>query len=129
MDQQEYRKKRNEKALRHILANPEKASARLQVRCAMALGILVRRPCACGSEKSEAHHSDYSKPLEVEWMCRPCHNREHHGEFCKNGHPRTKENTYVYTRGGYRAQACRPCDTEKKRRKRSKHRVDSVSAP
>lgn len=23
------------------------------------------------------HHPDYSKPLEVVWMCRPCHLAEH----------------------------------------------------
>ena len=30
--------------------------------------------------RSEAHHRDYSKPLEVEWLCRPCHDDEHRHE-------------------------------------------------
>lgn len=41
-------------------------------------GKLVQQPCAvCGAEKTEMHHHDYSKPLEVEWLCRPCHMRTH----------------------------------------------------
>ncbi len=41
-------------------------------------GILKRLPCEkCGKQKSEAHHDDYSKPLEVIWFCHTCH-MEHH---------------------------------------------------
>ena len=40
-------------------------------------GKLVKVPCDCGSEKVEMHHEDYSKPLDVEFMCRPCHLERH----------------------------------------------------
>ena len=29
----------------------------------------------CGNQKSEAHHEDYSKPLEIQWLC-----KKHHAE-------------------------------------------------
>ena len=41
-------------------------------------GKLVRAPCErCGDEKSQMHHPDYSQPLLVRWLCRPCHLAEH----------------------------------------------------
>lgn len=41
-------------------------------------GDLVRQPCIrCGAEKSVAHHEDYDKPLEVMWLCQPCHKQRH----------------------------------------------------
>ena len=48
------------------------------VRRAIAKELLVRLPCCrCGSEKSVAHHEDYDKPLEVMWLCQPCHKQRH----------------------------------------------------
>jgi len=38
-------------------------------------------PCEiCGCEKSEAHHDDYSRPLDVRWLCR-VHHLMHHGNY------------------------------------------------
>lgn len=35
----------------------------------------------CGREGYvDGHHHDYSKPLDVEWLCRPCHIAHHHGD-------------------------------------------------
>lgn len=51
-------------------------------RAQIALGNAVRdrrikRPDTCQrcgiAGRIEAHHADYSKPLEVEWLCKPCH--------------------------------------------------------
>lgn len=39
---------------------------------------LERKPCEmCGEERSDAHHDDYSKPLEVRWLCRKHHMELH----------------------------------------------------
>lgn len=59
--------------------NPTKAKARNAVTNAIRDGRLVKQPCAkCRATKGiQAHHHDYSKALEVEWLCRPCHLNEH----------------------------------------------------
>jgi len=45
---------------------------------AIKSGQLVRQPCLrCGNEKSLAHHEDYDKPLDVMWLCQPCHKQRH----------------------------------------------------
>ena len=57
-----------------------KTNARLQVHRAIQKGDLVR-PDECGAChkecKPEGHHSDYNKPLMVEWLCATCHGKEH----------------------------------------------------
>lgn len=57
---------------------PEKYKARTAVRNAIRDGRLVKEPCrVCGDTNSEAHHNDYSKYLDVEWLCFK-HHRKHH---------------------------------------------------
>lgn len=54
--------------------NPEKVKAHWTINNAIRYGKIVRQPCInCGNTKSHAHHSDYSKPLDVIWLCHNCH--------------------------------------------------------
>lgn len=49
-----------------------------KVARAIKSGELVREPCIrCGEAKSLAHHEDYDKPLDVMWLCQPCHKQRH----------------------------------------------------
>lgn len=62
--------------------NPEKAKARDAVNNAIRDGRLRKEPCFhCGSKtKIEAHHRDYLKPLDVQWVCFKCHREREHGQ-------------------------------------------------
>lgn len=59
--------------------NPEKRKAHHAVAAAIRDGRLERQPCeTCGTtENVHAHHDDYSKPLDVRWLCASDHAAEH----------------------------------------------------
>jgi ribosomal protein S27AE len=45
---------------------------------AISRGKLVKEKCeVCGAEKTQAHHDDYNKPLEIRWLCKKCHTEWH----------------------------------------------------
>ena len=60
--------------------HPEKRRAHWYLNYAIWKGKLTK-PEVCprcgGSGIIDGHHPDYSKPLEVEFLCRPCHLNEH----------------------------------------------------
>lgn len=66
---------------RHCELTPEskkRANARSYANRYIKYGILKKEPCSnCGDEKAEMHHEDYDKPLQVKWLCRPCHLQHH----------------------------------------------------
>lgn len=73
-----YLRGRVERAKRAKEKFPHKYRARLTARMAISKGTLMRLPCeVCGGEKVHAHHDDYSKPLDVRWLCAKHHNELH----------------------------------------------------
>lgn len=66
---------------------PLQRAARVLVGNALRDGKLTRQPCeVCGSAKAQAHHGDYSKPLDVRWLC-----STHHAEWHKHNTPKCPE--------------------------------------
>ena len=69
---------------REYIKRPEtliKQNCRKMVQLALQFGMLIRpNHCSkCGKEAfTEAHHMDYTKPLDVDWLCKQCHENEHH---------------------------------------------------
>jgi hypothetical protein len=59
---------------------PLKAAAQRTVYDALRTGEMTR-PDACSACgvlcKPHGHHDDYTKPLAVRWLCRPCHTAHH----------------------------------------------------
>lgn len=77
---------RVEKQREHRRAEPEKHLARNKVQYALRSGKMLRgTECFfCSSaENLQAHHHDYSKPLDVFWLCSKCHGKLHtiNGDF------------------------------------------------
>ena len=61
--------------------NRFKHNARKKVLRALQKGTLIKpSECeVCGLELPlQAHHHDYSKPLDVQWVCIQCHENIHH---------------------------------------------------
>lgn len=107
-------------------ANKHKDFARGQVLRALESGALVRPSVCSKCEAStfiEAHHPDYSKPLEIEWLCIPCHRAIHRKTHCKHGHEYTPENTYWRKNGTRICGECARIEARNRLRiKRSKDR-------
>ncbi len=58
--------------------HPLRFKVRKAVSNAIQVGHLVPQPCeVCGEGKTQAHHDDYNKPLEVRWLCHKHHCKEH----------------------------------------------------
>lgn len=95
MDEDRHRKSNKEYMRRAYQGNPDKVRAYWRTRTENDLQKLkarrllnsavrhgkIQRPMCC--ERCGAvgmvygHHSDYSKPLDVEWLCADCHGEQH----------------------------------------------------
>ena len=76
----EVKKKRAQLDKKCALLHPEKYKARYMAKNAITQGKLKRKSCqVCGEENAQAHHEDYSKPLDITWLCFK-HHIEVHGK-------------------------------------------------
>ena len=77
---------KNKERLKHSAAvtkawraeDSRRQKAHSAVSNAIKKGTLIRRSCErCNCEKTVAHHDDYDFPLDVMWLCQPCHKQRH----------------------------------------------------
>lgn len=57
-----------------------KHRARWALSNAIRDGRAERKPCEVCGKKAQAHHHDYSKPLDVRWLCFKHHRELEHGQ-------------------------------------------------
>jgi hypothetical protein len=80
-DDPEFREQVKEGGRQGRKKHPQKIRARNLLNRAVNSG-RVHRPLCCSrcggdSRRIEAHHHDYTKPLDVTWFCSACHKKEH----------------------------------------------------
>ena len=69
-----YKESRRRTSRKQRALHPERHAANNSVNNAIRAGRLRKKPCeVCGDKKVQAHHDDYSKPLEVRWLCHTHH--------------------------------------------------------
>ena len=58
--------------------NPEKYKCGYLTSNAIRDKRIFKKPCqVCGNINVEAHHKDYAKPFDIEWLCRKHHLQKH----------------------------------------------------
>lgn len=80
--QRKYRRENLEKTVawhrRYRKENPDKCHARARINNLICGGKIIRGDCeVCGAPNAQAHHDDYSKPLDVRWFCATHHKMYH----------------------------------------------------
>lgn len=63
---------------RRTQEHPERVKAVWMVNNAVKWGHMKKHPCfVCGEIKTQGHHADYSRPLDVVWLCKKHHVETH----------------------------------------------------
>lgn len=76
--QHRHKAKLNEWQMRYYRNNREKKLAHSRANHAVKIGVLEKQPCSqCNAPTADKHHHDYSRPLDIVWLCRKCHKAEH----------------------------------------------------
>lgn len=73
--------KNGPKKIRPKSTEKERIRAKSKVRTAVQQGKLISHDVCekCGGTSNvEAHHENYSEPLNVVWLCRSCHMKRHY---------------------------------------------------
>ena len=73
------RKKRNPTSRSKITLEEQvlRTTCREKLWRKIKTGKIQKQPCGICGEKGQAHHPDYNKPYDVEWLC-DAHHRERH---------------------------------------------------
>jgi hypothetical protein len=74
------RKKMNASAQRWRSRNRRKAQIQIEIMTLKKYGFIKASKICTDCQKeveTEGHHEDYDKPLDLVWLCRPCHKRRH----------------------------------------------------
>lgn len=76
---------RNELIKKYHQKYPERGKAQYLLKRAILKEEIKREPCiVCESPKVHGHHEDYSKPLEVIWLCSIHHKAIHNSRSLLN---------------------------------------------
>ncbi len=81
-NQEKNRVQQNIRVEKYNKNHPERPKARVTANNAVRDGKIEQQPCEvidC-TEKAEKHHEDYSKPLDVRWLCKKHHTLLHRKE-------------------------------------------------
>lgn len=79
--QRSYPEKKKEYITRYRKKYPDKHKAHNIISNALRDGKILKSKCWCGSEYVHAHHDDYSKPLDIKWVCPKHHTEIHQGKL------------------------------------------------
>ena len=118
------------------LKNKEKRSAHNAVFVRLKNGTLKKKNCeVCGEKKVDAHHEDYSKLLDIVWLCKKHHVKadidrrerlmldtlcmeKYKCSHCKNFFDRKDVMINSLNQKGIQYYWCRGCNSERARKYR-----------